>query len=303
MSNPSRPAVLTVGYVGLDHVVGLDHAISPGRTSLVERRHTPESGRLGGCGPNIALGLAAAGCQVDVVTWVGDDAGADRVAQVLCDAGISTEGMQRVLERTGTSWLPYAPDGASYCVYDPGGPLPQSLGEAQRRLCATARWSAIAVGPPGPTQEALDLLPDDATLLWPVKADAASVPPLLARKLAERANAIVLNREETTFLAEVVGSNWQQAAAERDVLVIETRGAGGLRWRQRDASAELSLTPVRVSDTVGAGDRFCAGVLAGLVRGHDVDTVVRDAARGVADLLRGRIDEHPPSASTTTPTT
>jgi fructokinase len=188
-------------------------------------------------------------------------------------------------------------------VYDPGGPLPRSLGDAQRRLCSTARWAAIAVGPPGPTEEALDLLPDNATLLWPVKADPESVPPTLARKLAERANTIVLNREETTFLAEVVGSHWREAAAERDVLVIETRGAGGLRWRTREASAELSTTPVEVSDTVGAGDRFCAGVLASLVRGHDVDAVVRGAAQDVADMLRGRLDEHPPSASRTTPTT
>jgi hypothetical protein len=48
-------AVLAVGYVGLDHVVGLNRAIAPGRTSLVERRHTPAGGRLGGCAPNICL--------------------------------------------------------------------------------------------------------------------------------------------------------------------------------------------------------------------------------------------------------
>jgi ribokinase len=300
MSHPPTPVMLTVGYVGLDHVVGLNHALSPGRTSLVERRHTPEGGRLGGCGPNIALGLAAAGCEAEVVSWVGDDAGADRIADVLRAAGVSIDGVERVLERTGTSWLPYADDGSSYCVYDPGGPMPTSLSDAQRRLCATARFAAIAVGPPEPSEEALDLLPHVATLLWPVKADARSVPPSLARKLAARANAIVLNSDESSFLAEIVGSDWQEAAAARDVLVVETRGAAGLRWRQGEASGDLRTTQVKVPDTVGAGDRFCAGVLAGLARGDAVDVLLRDAAEGVAALLRGRLDEHASHPTQTT---
>jgi sugar/nucleoside kinase (ribokinase family) len=287
------PAVLTVGYVGLDHVVGINHPIASGRTSLVARRHTPEGGRLGGCAPNIALGLAEAACRVDVVTWVGDDAGADRVFDALRGAGISIEGVQRgALERTSTSWLPYVEGGASYCVYDPGGPMPALLGDAQHRLCATTRWCAIAIGPPGPTAQALDLLRDDATLLWPVKADPESVPPALARRLAARADAIVLNLDESSFLAEVIGADWRQAAAARNVLVVETRGASGLRWQQGRASGELATTPVEVSDTVGAGDRFCAGVLAGLAHGLDVDVLVHEAADGVAELLRRRLDEH-----------
>ena len=46
--------------------------------------------------------------------------------------------------------------------------------------------------------------------------------------------------------------------------VVVTRGAEGALWMDREAPVEISSRPVRVADTIGAGDTFGAGLLDAL---------------------------------------
>jgi sugar/nucleoside kinase (ribokinase family) len=284
----TSPFVVT-GYVGLDHVVEVNRAIEPGVTSLVTRRYTPEAGRLGGCAANIALGLAAAGLEVEVVTWVGDDAAADDVVITLERTGVGAEGVERAaLERTGISWLPQATAGPSYCVYDPGGPAPTSLNPVQLRLVSAAQWCVFAVGPPEPTDSALAALRQDAFLLWAVKADPASFPLPLMQRLAVRADAFVFSDEEGDFLADGLGARWQTQIARPSALIVESKGAEGLRWRQGTAGGRIAGEALSVADTIGAGDWLCAGILAALSRGLVTDDALRAAIAHADSFLRRR---------------
>ncbi len=284
-------AISCLGYVSVDHVVALNRAIEPAVTSLVVRRHSEPSGRLGGCAANIAAGLVQEGMEAEVVSWVGDDSAAERVLDQLRVARVGLEGVVRdPRRRTGVTWLPFAPGGESYCMYDPGGAPPQTLTDSQReRLVATDRL-VVAVGPAGPCMEALELFGTDGVLLWAVKADPASFPRALAVRLLSRADVIVHNEEEARFLAEMLGEDWPDRAAP-DALRVQTLGVHGVRYFRAGATHEVRLErSVDLADAVGAGDRFCAGLLAGLADDRDPDDAVRAGIESAARLLRDRRD-------------
>ncbi|MFN2629627.1 MAG: carbohydrate kinase family protein [Gaiellaceae bacterium] len=284
--------VTVFGYVNLEHVVGLSRDVERGVTSLVERRHTPPEGRVGGCASYIATGLAEAGLSVDIASFVGEDDEAELVARSLVAAGVGVEALERGPQpHTGSVWLPYGPSDASYCIYDPGGPLPETLTERQRRVCAGAAWLVASVGPPGPCAETLDALPPTASLFWSVKADPGSLPPSLTRALAARAGVIVFSSVEAEFLEQSLGVDWRDHVASPDALIVETRGPLGLRYWT--SGQEHQIEPglrLEILDTIGAGDRFCAGLLAALIGGADTAAAVTNGAETAATLLRRRLD-------------
>jgi len=284
----TRVAVL--GYVNLDHVVGLTRDVEAGTTALVAHRHTPSGGRVGGCPSYIATGLAQAGIDAAVVSTVGNDTAGATIQRALREAGVDTRGLRRDPSlRTGVSWLPHAPSGATYCIYDPGGELPAQLDQAQRRVCSAADWLVAAAGPPGPCAEALDLLAPSARVFWAVKGDPLSFPQSLADALAARAAAIVYSATEADFLADLLGADGPHR--RRDALVVETHGADGARfWADGKEQRTPPEAPLPVSDTIGAGDRFCAGLLAALIGGATGPDAVQAGADAAQALLRERLD-------------
>jgi sugar/nucleoside kinase (ribokinase family) len=281
-----------LGYVNLDHVVALNRLLEPGVTSLVTWRHSAPSGRLGGCAANIAAGLVEAGVQAELISWVGIDPAGARVLDELAGHGIVTGGVTRAeSRRTGSTWLSYAPGGESYCVYDPGGPPPELLSLRQSDRMAATRWLVVAVGPPGPCAEALDLLHVDAFLLWAVKADPASFPPKLAVRLAGRADVIVYNEDERVFLADMLSGDWH-THARPEALVVQTLGSNGVRYARGGSSQQLEAAErLDVVDTIGAGDRFCSGLLAGLIGGLNDRAAVRAGIESAGRLLRSRFEQ------------
>lgn len=278
-----------LGYVNLDHVAALNRRIEPGVTSLIERWYSQPAGRIGGCAANIAVGLAQEGVDADLISWVGDDPAATRVLGELRAASVGTEGVIRDPERrTGVTWLPSVPGGESYCLYDPGGAPPQTLTGPQQEQLAAVQRLVVAVGPPGPCVQALELLGRRSFLLWAVKADPASFPPHLAVRLAARADVIVHNEEEARFLADTLGEDWTDRTRGGG-LRVQTLGAGGVRYHRDGVVNEAPLDKsIDVADVIGAGDRFTAGLLGALIRGLDLDKAVRTGIESSRRLLHGR---------------
>jgi len=288
----SHPPVVSLGYICLDHVVAVNRPIAVGTTSLVERRYSPPSGRLGGCAANIAVGLAQAGVAgVELVSWVGADAAGERVLDLLREAGVATGGVLRDPDRrTGMTWLPIAPGGETYCIYDPGGPLPSRLASGQAAAVAGATCVVVAVGPPGLSAAALSRLAPSAVLVWAVKADPAAFPPELARALARRADVLVHNREEGAFLADTLGQEWPRMLRP-GALRVETRGSSEVRYTQGQELVTLDVEdPLQVPDAVGAGDSFCAGLLGAVLQGAEPRDAVRAGLHTAGRLLRARQD-------------
>jgi len=292
MSRGVVPGVVA-GYLSVDHSVALQLGIEPGRTALVGQRLTGEDGRLGGCVSQIALGLAAERYPVEALSWVGPDRAGSRLIDELSAGGVGVGGIDRqLLDRTATTWLCYAPDGLSYCIYDPGGPLPGQLSGEQAALAAGAPWCIVAVGPPEPTTALLDLLQPAATLVWAVKADPLSFIPPLAERLAAASHVILWSETEASFLAGVLGEDWRTHCRRPGTLLVETRGADGCVYIDDDGLHIVEATArVPVHDPTGAGDRFAAGLFTALLRGEPTEAAVRAGEAVAASFLARRARE------------
>jgi sugar/nucleoside kinase (ribokinase family) len=120
-------------------------------------------------------------------------------------------------------------------------------------------------------------------VVWAVKADPDAYPPPLAARLLARADVVLLSAGERAFLAR------QGVAPRAGALVVETHGAGGVRWRRDGRAGAAPVVPLPVADTTGAGDAFAAGVIAGLAAGGGDEAAVRRGIETSRALLEARL--------------
>jgi len=259
--------VAVTGYAGLEHV--MDVATLPGanETAIVEGMPGRRWPRQGGCAPNIARGLAAAGVETELISWLGADSEGERYLQDLRADGVGTEGV-RIMpgRRTASTYLFYAADGGSMCFYDPSGVRSVGLSGRQGEIVAGADWLCVAVGPRRVSEDVLSTIPDDTKLVWAVKADPDAFPPGVVRSLLARSAAVVFSRGERHFLHESVPDTEPLSLVPGDCLVVETRGDEGAAVLRGGDGGVYPVEPVAVPDPTGAGDAFVAGMLASLVR-------------------------------------
>jgi ribokinase len=281
-------SVAVVGYASADRAVAVEALPAPGTTAIVHRRLGSRWPRLGGCGPQIATGLAAAGVATSCLTWVADDeVGAELRGQLL-NAGADTRGVELVGSRTAESYLIYDAAGRSLCFFDPGDAELGGLTAVQRAVVAEAHVLCLTVAPAAATRDALAAAPDAARVVWSVKADPDSYPPDLVAQLLARAEVIWHSREEGSFLAEASGG----ARPRPDAFIVETRGPEGVRWRRGGERGHQPVASLGVADTTGAGDAFVAGSLAHLASdARDSAGAVRAGAAASRALLEARREE------------
>ncbi|MFJ6443334.1 PfkB family carbohydrate kinase [Streptomyces sp. NPDC091649] len=229
----------------------------------------------GGAPANVAVGLARLGGRPSFVGGLGDDAFAGSIEAWLTGAGVD-------LSLSARSPLPTA-----LAVADPGEHgntyrfhfgdtatfrLPDRTGE-------TARFDAVYAG-------GLAAVVEPAAGVVAATARAAARSGLLAVDPNVREDRVLdpvrsLGRlRELCSLAQVVKASdedlvrlWPDAAPEASCrklagegrLVVMTRGSRGATAYVHDAPAvSVPALPVRVVNTIGAGDAFMAGMLTWL---------------------------------------
>jgi ribokinase len=277
--------VAVIGYASADRPVAVDVLPAPDTTAIVRERLGPAWPRLGGCGPQIAAGLAARGVDARCITWVADDEAGRDLRHRLEESGADVGGVDMGGRRTPESYLVYDRDGRTLCFFDPGGASPDRLTAAQREIVADAEVVCLSVAPAAVSRAALRLAGETARIVWSVKADPDAYPTDLAGELLGRAEVVWHSEKEATFLAGRVPGGSKRS----DALVIETRGAAGAGWRRGSESGREGAEPVNVSDTTGAGDAFVAGSLTHLLD-HPTDSAgaVRAGIAASRMLLESR---------------
>ncbi len=241
----------------------------------------PDALYPGGAPFNVAYHLSRHGCSVHLASAVGADALGDELRRRLAAWGLDTSGLRRqphkptgyVRAQLGAEGAP-AYDIARNVAWDgiePGG----------RTLAAARKASALVFGSlaqrTSANQRALetlfDELPEDALRVFDVNLRPPHIDRPLLRRLAKKASLLKLNAAEAAYLTEgedVRAGREERAARilfERNgchsiVITAGARGAGWLldgTWHWEDAR------PVKVVDTVGAGDAFLATLVAGLL--------------------------------------
>jgi fructokinase len=242
----------------------------------------PEGKMLGGAPANFAFHARALGAESRLVSRVGDDRLGREILQRFSAKGLPIDGLQvDPAASTGTVSVHLSDDGQPNYIIHEG-----------------VAWDAIAVTP-----EAMEMVTKADAICFGSLAQRAATSREAIRALVSAttpgtwrifdinlrqnystretietslglANVLKLNETELPVLAEMFGlageSRDQLAAlAERfDLRAIAlTLGAGGSLLRVDETCSAYAGTPVKVRDTIGAGDSFTAMLALGLIAG------------------------------------
>ncbi len=240
----------------------------------------PRGAFPGGAPFNVCYHLHRLGLRAHLASAVGQDLLGDDLLRRLKGWGLETDGVTRhrglptghvraVLDATGSASYEIASE-VAWDQIIPGEDTTRAVFGAQALV-----FGSLAQRSPV-NRAALDrllaALPGDALRVLDVNLRAPFDAPALINDLARKATLLKLNSDEAARLAEDqpgFGREEGHARALADKfgcpLICVTAGprgagilAGGV-WHRSDAR------PVTVRDTVGAGDAFTAGLLAGLL--------------------------------------
>lgn len=271
--------VLVIGYASLDRSMGVDTFQGAGRTSLVTRPGGgPEPGGIARLFAGLADHSPAA------VSWVGQDEASAQWIGALQRRGVNTEAVQQLDGHMPTSFLFHADSGDTMCFFDAGiaDPTGMQLSTSAVEAIRNADVVIVAVGPHAACEQALDVLPPAAELVWVVKADPQAFPVTTRRRLIARADAVLHSHQEDAFMREA----W---SSEFPGLVIRTAGADSVQWTHGADAGLAPVEPVSVStDATGAGDWFAGHFVGAYVAGNSVDYSVAHAVRASHAYLVGR---------------
>ena len=242
----------------------------------------PDALYPGGAPFNVAYHLSRHGCSVHLVSAVGTDALGDELRRRVQAWGLETSGLRRQPHRpTGYVRAQLSAEGApAYDIarnvawdgIEPGG----------RSISATRKADAFVFGSlaqrTSANQQSLEQLlaelPETALRVFDVNLRPPHIDRTLLRRLARQASILKLNSAEAAYLT---GSNddiqpGHEERAARTLFdlngcssIVITAGAQGAGWLRDGTWYWEPARPVKVVDTIGAGDAFLATLLAGLL--------------------------------------
>ncbi len=254
--------------------------------------------RPGGGPANTAVALARLGVPASLLARIADDAFGRLSRARLADAGVDLSQIVGAGEPHALAVADAGPGGTSYRFYLDGtdsfswrpGELPDVLADDVEAVHA---GSLALLRAPG-VEELLAREAAWLTIVVDPNVRPGWAPPdeyraALGRWL-ELADVMKVSADDLALLApgtgpEEVARSW---LGQRPSLVVVTLGADGALGVGPDGVVRRAAVPVEMADTVGAGDAFGAGLLAGL-RGRGRLRRGDLASLGAADLA-GALD-------------
>lgn len=236
----------------------------------VENRDVVE--HIGGSPLNVAVGLARLGREVDFLTHIADDEAGRRIADHLASAGVRLVPGSTSAHRTPTASATIADDGSATYTFDLDWQLSGNPEAAPPLFVHTG--SIAAVREPGCLAVAalLDAYRVSATVTFDPNVRPSLITdraPARARimHLVERSDIVKVSDEDLGWIdpdhePERTARSW---LASGPALVVVTMGARGSLALCSAGEARSAARPVRVVDTVGAGDAFMVGLLDALL--------------------------------------
>lgn len=246
---------------------------------------------LGGAPFNVSCHLHQLGNDVTIASRVGDDVLGHEALRRIRQRGLSGDLVQLdAMRETGFVTVDVDADGVpNYTIVEP---VAWDAIEYTAALRAGAHAAEALVF--GSLAQRRSPSRETIQALW--AADAPAVfdvnlrPPFVERSIVEQslraADLVKMNDEELAQMAAWFGLPEAPRAAMSDLadrfdlaLLCVTRGpAGAMLWHDGRWTTHPGYA-VSVADTVGAGDAFLAGLLAGHLAGRDDATCLDEASR------------------------
>ena len=247
----------------------------------------------GGAVFNTAIALGRLGASAHMITGLSEDCFGDLLTRCLSDSGVDTALSVRSARPTTLAFVDLVDGQASYRFYDENSAARMLVGDDLPPPPPAARalfFGGISlIGEPcGAAYEALftAAIQDRVTMV------DVNVRPGLIRheaayrarieRMTRRADIVKLSDEDALWL---YGAGQEQAAIRRLLaagvkLVVISRGQRGVRAYTPGRMLEAPAPEASVIDTVGAGDTFNAGLLAGLDGGDRLHKAALSALTG-----------------------
>lgn len=272
------PVVTVVGATNADHLVRVERTPGPGET-VADGVLTIQPG---GKGANQAVAAARLGAVARLVSAVGRDAAGASLLAELRAAGVDTDGVQLLDDRTGTAIVLVDATGENSIVVCRG-----ANARIDPRELRIERGSALLAQ----LEVEVGVVESAAMACTGFFALNPSPARPLSSRLRGRVDLFIVNEGEYDALPEI----------HRAPLVVLTLGAEGSRMLQH-GRVVASAPPIatQVVNTVGAGDAFAAALTVGLLRGLSHEDALRAASRVGAAAVSdersqpriGRLDEY-----------
>jgi sugar/nucleoside kinase (ribokinase family) len=266
MTTKANSKICVIGDINVDVITLLSGPLQKNTDTTSVNAIT-----LGGSTCNIAVWLTHLGAETDLVGAIGDDVLGTWVITQLQAFGVSDKHIRTVNNnRTGTCVILVDETGARSMMPDFGANLVQGVDQALEDLINESDivvMSAYTFLRPESRKFALDILECVENSNARMVIDAASSSPITnagpekVRKHLARADLVLANEDEFAALAAGALGNW---TSEFRNLIVK-RGERGALWLYKGQEvASVKAEDVKVLDTTGAGDAFCAGLLSQL---------------------------------------
>lgn len=242
----------------------------------------PEGKKIGGAPLNLALRMQSLGCEVAMISCVGNDTDGDDIVSYVAAQGLDTESIIRSEDYpTGLVNVSVNERGsASYEISYPSAWDRIQLTDYARSLAQNA--DVIIYGSlvcrDDVSKSALEaLLAYDSYKVFDVNLRPPHYTQDTITELMKSASFVKFNDEELLEIATGMGSGFTTLEENMDFITQKTgiaamcvtRGKHGalLMWEGKLYNNDGYV--VTVADTVGAGDSFLASLILGLVSGKE----------------------------------
>ncbi len=308
-STPDEPFVLVIGEALMDLVV--QHGAEAGDAAAVP----------GGSPANVALALGRLGVPVELVTWIGKDTFGTAIHKHLGESGVVLREPSLAAEKTSTAIAKLDELGAATYVFDVEWAPAPLVGFKNIEILHTGSIAAVLEPGAQAILDAIDATNGQALVTYDPNArpqlmgsPGETVGPVEA--VVSRADVVKASDEDLEWLYP--GKTAEEAALEWierfDLpLLVVTRGKEGpMGFLGSNLRSSVAPAPVKVVDTVGAGDTFMGGLIDALWRrgirgaegrdklreltGDDLRSILQEAAE-LADIVVQRQGANPPWAA------
>ena len=270
--------LLASGYPSLDYIIPVSHSPEIGSTALILGDMPDELvPTMGGCGANVAVGLSRLGFQAGVAAVIGDDRRGQIYQEKLAAAGVDLRNLIVLPgQHSSFSYLFRNPQG-EYQNFFFAGAADAWQGALNLAGLGSLRCGLITVGHYEHNRQFLEaMIAYQVPVAWQLKPDVFAYPADSVQHFARHSTLILMNRIEAAYVMQVLGiSTIPEMLSETTRQIVVTRGAEGATVYTEDGEYAVPALPVTVVDSVGAGDGFTTGFLAGHLRGLDVGECAR----------------------------
>lgn len=219
----------------------------------------------GGCGANVARGLARLGHEPQLLSAVGADFKGSRAERELLEEGVDLSALVRdESEPTAAAMMATDDSFQQTIIYDEGAtPAMRELEPIDAELGHFAPGELTAYPDLVAHVERVVYDPGQEVFYRPIEEVAA---PL------EHVDVLVLNEHEADHLAEAVGGV-QRLTKGLEALIITHRD--GQRIHLDADTIDIEAVSAEIVDPTGAGDAHCAGLVHGLAEGWKLPKACR----------------------------